>query len=1118
MCLFSAVHFRLSLCRVLWLGLILSLNPASASFPRARLDACNVTWTTPGGDARGSMPLGNGDIGLNVWMEESGDLLFHIGKTDAWDESMRLVKVGGVRVKCNPALDTGAGFSQTLDLATGTVFIRTPGRVLRLWVDALHPVVRVEGRALDGNPFRVEASPVLWRSGQAIDPGYDNFPGFPKTARPDTLLRAENGRIGWMHANNSSPYLENMALQNLEGFAEPGSDPIRNRVFGALMQGPVFTPAGNARLHTTAPVESFLLNVHVHTEAKAGATAWKSAIAAKAEAAETLDPAACRSAHEEWWDAFWSRSWIYVKGEALEIPDPLQHPWRLGEDSNGGSLFRGSIEDAWITGRALDAAEITALASIPHSGNTDLQGTDARLSAGFGLSAWIKPEAGEKGRIFDKVTAGKSDGVLLDTHPGLALRLIVGSRTLAVPGVLTAGQWQHVAATADAASGVLRVYRNGVLVAEQAPAAESDADKVSGAYARQRFINACGGRGAYPIKFNGSIFTVPHGANDADYRRWGGCYWFMNTRLIYWSMPMAGDLEMMLPLFHFYRDLLPLRKKATQAHYGHAGACFPETITIWGTYNNLNYGTDRNGKPDGLTDNQHIRYYWQGGLELIALMLDYYDHSRDEAFLADTLTPLAREILLFFRHHWPKDADGKIRFEPAQALECHWVVVNPAPEVAGLRFVLPRLLELPLDEALKQDWRDMLGEIPPVPVAADAEGRLSLQPGDSFSPKRQSETPELYPVFPYRLHTMMNGPEALQTGRNTWAASSKKNNGWGQTPIMAAMLGLAEEAKTHVVGRVQSPAAGVRFPAFWGPNDDWTPDQDQVNIMLTALQRMLVQTEDGKIRLLPAWPASWSADFKLQAPQNTSIRGTVSKGKLTSLSVSPAERLRDVSLADGSLLPAGAALPFPQNSLTITPATPAGEGDSDQWTLLSGPAAFRAVAHPPAAHVLAFSAPGTYVVELRALRGGVPFVDSMTVTVGAAENKDAVSYADWARGLPADARGPLDDPDGDGVANLLEFAMGGDAADPGDAPRLSLLEENGVRSLTWPLSTTLPADVYPLLEESGGLLLWQPAAIADWQFAMDGLVRRVRARLPNAAGTRRFYRLAAKTAPWPEAN
>lgn len=34
---------------------------------------------------------------------------------------------------------------------------------------------------------------------------------------------------------------------------------------------------------------------------------------------------------------------------------------------------------------------------------------------------------------------------------------------------------------------------------------------------------------------------------DADYRRWGGPYWFQNTRLAYWPMLAGDDYEMMQP-------------------------------------------------------------------------------------------------------------------------------------------------------------------------------------------------------------------------------------------------------------------------------------------------------------------------------------------------------------------------------------------------------------------------------------------------------------------------------------------------------------------------------------------------------------------------------------------
>lgn len=63
---------------------------------------------------------------------------------------------------------------------------------------------------------------------------------------------------------------------------------------------------------------------------------------------------------------------------------------------------------------------------------------------------------------------------------------------------------------------------------------------------------------------------------------------------------------------------------------------------------------------------------------------------------------------------------------------------------------------------------------------------------------------------------------------------------------------------------------------------------------MTSLQLMLMQTEGRVIRLLPAWPGDWSADFKLHAPYNTTVEGHVEDGKLVHLKVIPAQRTKDV--------------------------------------------------------------------------------------------------------------------------------------------------------------------------------------------------------------------------------
>jgi len=78
-----------------------------------------VVWTAPSEDSRGSMPIGNGEIGANVWVDRSGDLLFYLSRTDAWSENMRLLKLGQIRVALTPCplTDTGARVARAVAYA-----------------------------------------------------------------------------------------------------------------------------------------------------------------------------------------------------------------------------------------------------------------------------------------------------------------------------------------------------------------------------------------------------------------------------------------------------------------------------------------------------------------------------------------------------------------------------------------------------------------------------------------------------------------------------------------------------------------------------------------------------------------------------------------------------------------------------------------------------------------------------------------------------------------------------------------------------------------------------------------------------------------------------------------
>src|ERR1700678_1012092 len=135
----------------------------------AELNNYNVAWTTTSTNGSpGSMPLGNGDITANVWVENNGgDLMLYIGKSDTWSEGTRLLKVGRIRTHFSPnPFASGLPFSQTLNFYNGEIDI-TAGQAgsqvnLRIWIDANQPVIRIDASGQQN--FTMSCSNEIWRS------------------------------------------------------------------------------------------------------------------------------------------------------------------------------------------------------------------------------------------------------------------------------------------------------------------------------------------------------------------------------------------------------------------------------------------------------------------------------------------------------------------------------------------------------------------------------------------------------------------------------------------------------------------------------------------------------------------------------------------------------------------------------------------------------------------------------------------------------------------------------------------------------------------------------------------------------------------------------------------
>lgn len=707
------LDIRQPIARIIFSAALILMSPLVLSGqtvlnPDPSIDACNVTWTTPGPTSAESMPVGNGDIGLNVWVESNGDLNFYIGKTDAWgsgtSDNNGILKLGRVKVSLSPRPSV-TPFTQVLRLRNGEIFIQQNTTTFRVWVDANNPVIRVEV----ASPTAVTVTALInnWRPASASD----------------VTLTGQSGRIGWYHQNPAS------------------DDPhVANRIFGAMITGPGMTTTNNTTLTSSAPVTSKVISIYPLTTTSATPAQWQTQLNSAITSIGALNLETTRTAHQAWWQNFWHRSWIFVRGNA------------------------------------------TATA----------------------------------------VTKG---------------------------------------------------------------------------YVLQRFVTACAGRGAYPIKFNGSIFTVDNPAHaqgdgttiavDADFRNWGGQYWFQNTRAIYWPRLMAGDFDIMTPLFNMYAAMLPANSAQVTGYYGHGGAYFAETAPFWG---GLQYAG-----PDATPG--YTVHYFTPILELSMMMLDYYEYTGDATFAQQKLMPVMTAGLQFFNEHFPRDAQGKLLLNPDNAIEMWWGVNNPAPDIAALQSVLQRAIALPsslVSSTTRNAWIAFQQQLPPLPTGTSAEGLPVLLPytGPQTATVRNSENPELYSVFPFRLYGLAQGNYNLALNtfnarRNTWPGS------WSQDGIQAAMLGLADVAQAHVSYNLTHTDPRMKFQAFW-ERGDYTPDQDTGECGVNTLQQMVMYAH-GKVILLPAaWPAGWDCDFKLNAPLQTTVQGSIIGGKVTNLVVTPSSRAADV--------------------------------------------------------------------------------------------------------------------------------------------------------------------------------------------------------------------------------
>jgi len=324
------------------------------------LESYNIIWHSQSRNSSESMPVGGGDIGLNVWVEDN-ELFFYIGKSDTFDENNQILKPGRVRVKLEPnPFCKGSIFKQQLKLRQSYLEIigQSPSGLsvtIKIWVEVFHPVIHLE---IEGDKeIQLESQFECWRNLEREFP-YDgkrgsrwacfNLEGYPGrvVTYPDRVEFKED-RVIWWHRNRDHDLVfdKEVEQQGLTGVKEEMWNPLKNLTFGGLMMGKGLKPAGiesgcyaqtnfrGWKLKSQSARRNHHLKLILHTARAETLEDWQQELEELVRKTEGTKKSA-RKQHQQWWQRFWERSYICINPSHPGEDDPA---WQVGRNYQ---LFR----------------------------------------------------------------------------------------------------------------------------------------------------------------------------------------------------------------------------------------------------------------------------------------------------------------------------------------------------------------------------------------------------------------------------------------------------------------------------------------------------------------------------------------------------------------------------------------------------------------------------------------------------------------------------------------------------------------------------------------------------------------------------------------------------------